>query len=112
MFRYDFDPDEVALVSDAAESELEQLIDAEIIVRDETAEPGPVWRFRHDVLRDVAYASLPKRERERLHTTIAERLEAAGALAWAADHLEAAAAAALDLDPAIDGRPTGRSMRC
>ena len=109
VFRYDFDPDEVALVSDAAESELEQLIDAEIIVRDETAEPGPVWRFRHDVLRDVAYASLPKRERERLHTTIAERLEAAGALAWAADHLEAAAAAALDLDPG-DRRAADRAV--
>jgi class 3 adenylate cyclase/tetratricopeptide (TPR) repeat protein len=99
VFRYDFDPDEVALVSDATEAELEQLIDAEIIVRDESAGPAPVWRFRHDVLRDVAYASLPKRERERLHATIAERLEAAGALAWAADHLEAAAMAALDLDP-------------
>jgi tetratricopeptide (TPR) repeat protein len=109
VFRYDFDPDEVALVSDAAEAELEQLIDAEIIVRDETAEPAPVWRFRHDVLRDVAYASLPKRERERLHTTIAERLEAAGALAWAADHLEAAAAAALDLDPG-DRRAADRAV--
>jgi len=99
VFRYDFDPDEVALVSDATDDLLEQLIDAEIIVRDETAGPTPVWRFRHDVLRDVAYASLPKRERARLHMTIAERLEAAGAVTWAADHLEAAAMAALDLDP-------------
>ena len=103
VFRYDFDPDEVALVSDATEAQLEQLIDAEIIVRDETAGPAPVWRFRHDVLRDVAYASLPKRERERLHVTIAEQLEAAGALAWAADHLEAGAMAALDLDPGDRG---------
>ena len=109
VFRYDFDADEVAVVSDAAEQELEQLIDAEIIVRDETAQPAPVWRFRHDVLRDVAYASLPKRERERLHTAIAERLEAAGALAWAADHLEAAAMAALDLDPG-DRRAADRAV--
>jgi class 3 adenylate cyclase/tetratricopeptide (TPR) repeat protein len=109
VYRYDFDPDEVALVSDADQAQLEQLIDAEMIVRDETGGPSPVWRFRHDVLRDVAYASLPKRERERLHTMIAERLEEAGAVTWAADHLEAAAVAALDLDPA-DRRVADRAV--
>jgi tetratricopeptide (TPR) repeat protein len=51
------------------------------------------------VLRDVAYASLPKRERQRSHTVIADKLQADGAITWAADHLEAAAMAALDLDP-------------
>src|SRR4029077_29269 len=78
--------------------ELQELIDAEIIVREEIAGSSPRWRFRHEVLRDVAYASLPKRERLRLHTVIAERLQAQGAITWAADHLEAAAHASLDLD--------------
>ena len=109
VFHYDFDPDEVALVSDAGEAELEELIDAEIIVRDETAAPHAVWRFRHDVLRDVAYASLPKRERRRSHTVIAERLLDTGALAWAADHFEAAADAALDLDP-TEREPADRAV--
>jgi len=110
VFQYDFDLEEVALVADATEADLEELIDAEIIVLDETsAGTSPVWRFRHDVLRDVAYASLPKRERQRSHTKIAERLQEAGAVMWAADHLEAAAVAARDLDPS-DREPTNRAL--
>ncbi len=99
VYRYDFDLDEVAIVANAGEDELHELIDAEIIVREESAGSSPLWRFRHEVLRDVAYASLPKRERQRLHTAIAERLHDEGAITWAAEHLEAAALAALDLDP-------------
>jgi tetratricopeptide (TPR) repeat protein len=110
VFQYDFDLEEVALVADASEADLEELIDAEIVVLDETsAGTSPVWRFRHDVLRDVAYASLPKRERQRSHTKIAERLQEAGAVTWAADHLEAAAVAARDLDPS-DREPTDRAL--
>jgi class 3 adenylate cyclase/tetratricopeptide (TPR) repeat protein len=110
VFQYDFDLEEVALVAEATEADLEQLIDAEIIVLDETsAGTSPVWRFRHDVLRDVAYASLPKRERQRSHTKIAERLQEVGAVMWAADHLEAAALAARDLD-ASDREPTDRAL--
>ncbi|TMK21819.1 MAG: hypothetical protein E6G65_04140 [Actinobacteria bacterium] len=99
VYRYDFDLEEVSTVAQAGEDELQELIDAEIIVREEIAGSSPRWRFRHEVLRDVAYASLPKRERLRLHTVIAERLQAQGAITWAADHLEAAAHASLDLDP-------------
>jgi len=102
VYMYDFDLEEVRIVAEVEEAELDELVDAEIIVREE-ATVSPVWRFRHDVLRDVAYASLPKRERQRLHTTIATRLQDAGALAWAADHLEAAAAAAQDLAPGDRG---------
>ena len=109
VYLYDFDLDEVAIVADAGEAELDELVDAEIIVREEFSGTSPVWRFRHDVLRDVAYASLPKRERQRSHTVIAERMQEAGALAWAADHLEAAAEAALDLDPA-DRAPADRAI--
>jgi class 3 adenylate cyclase/tetratricopeptide (TPR) repeat protein len=110
VYRNDFDLEEVAAVADAGQAELDELVDAEIIVRDETAgELTPVWRFRHEVLRDVAYASLPKRERERSHTVIAERLHEAGAVTWAADHFEAAALAARDLDPA-DRAPIDRAV--
>jgi class 3 adenylate cyclase/tetratricopeptide (TPR) repeat protein len=108
VYRYDFDLDEVAIVANAGEDELHELIDAEIIVREESGSPSPLWRFRHEVLRDVAYASLPKRERQRLHTVIAERLQAEGAITWAAEHLEAAALAALDLDPQ-DRAPADRA---
>ena len=109
VYMYDFDLEEVRMVSDAGEPELGDLVDAEIIVRDENVGETPVWRFRHDVLRGIAYASLPKRERQRSHTEIAERLQQAGALAWAADHLEAAATAARDLDPS-DRKPVDRAI--
>jgi tetratricopeptide (TPR) repeat protein len=48
----------------------------------------------------VAYASLPKRERRRLHLAIADALvRASKRPSFAADHLERAALASLDLDP-------------
>ncbi len=47
----------------------------------------------------MAYASLPKRERVRLHQLIADRLLVDGHISFAADHLELAALASLDLDP-------------
>src|SRR5207245_97358 len=55
--------------------------------------------FRHETLREVAYSSLPKRERLRLHLAIAEGLMKTGYPSYAADHLERAAVASLDLDP-------------
>ena len=67
------------------------------------------WRIRHAMLRDVAYASLPKRERVRLHQMIAEPLRRSGHPSWAAEHLELAALASLDLDP--DG-PDRRRAGC
>jgi tetratricopeptide (TPR) repeat protein len=108
VFLYDFDLDEAATVGAGGEPDLQELIDAEIIVREEVGGTTPMWRFRHEVLRDVAYASLPKRERQRLHTVIADRLENEGAITWAAEHLEAAALAALDLDPQ-DRAPADRA---
>ena len=60
--------------------------------------PVARWRVRHATLKEVAYASLPKRERVRLHQLIADRLFADSHPAWAADHLELAAIASLDLD--------------
>jgi len=60
-------------------------------------------------VREVAYASLPKRERRRLHEAIASWLMDPDDIAWAADHLERAATAALDLDPA-DHEPADRAI--
>src|SRR3989442_12960055 len=53
----------------------------------------------HSTLKDVVYGSLSKRERERLHQRVAQSLLDSGHPSLAADHLELAAAASLDLDP-------------
>ena len=68
-------------------AEIEELIEAEIVVPDTGAGP-PHWRLRHSTLKDVAYASLPKRERARLHAILADRLLAEDHPSWAAEHLE------------------------
>jgi class 3 adenylate cyclase/tetratricopeptide (TPR) repeat protein len=99
VFMYSFDLAELAVVDDLATvDELQMLEDAEIIVRDEGRVTAQ-WRLRHATLREVAYASLPKRERLRLHSLIARNLLDTGHPSWAADHLELAALAARDLDP-------------
>ncbi|MGH9101609.1 MAG: adenylate/guanylate cyclase domain-containing protein [Acidimicrobiales bacterium] len=104
VFVFSFDRSELALVADVPEGELLALEDAEVLVHDEGARPR--WRFRHETLRDVAYGSLTKRERLRLHLQIADGLIAQGRRpAWAADHLERAARASLDLYPADRALP-------
>jgi class 3 adenylate cyclase/tetratricopeptide (TPR) repeat protein len=96
-----FSEDDLKLVTEPREGVLHTLQEAELLVRDPDR-PGE-WRFRHALLREVAYDSLPKRERERLHCLVVEGLRASGAaerfpqtVAW---HLEQAARAALDLRP-------------
>lgn len=105
-----FEEPKLALVADASPEVLATLEDEELLVRDE--EFRGRWRFRHELLREVAYDSLPKRERRRLHERVAEgmdELEASERHAQAvAFHLEAAAKAALDLDPA-DRDPARRA---
>jgi class 3 adenylate cyclase/tetratricopeptide (TPR) repeat protein len=96
-FFVSFDLDELHLVDpEATLDELARLEEDEILVRERDHDR---WRVRHVTLKDVAYASLPKRERVRMHGLIADRLLATGHLSWAADHLELGAEAALDLDP-------------
>jgi class 3 adenylate cyclase/tetratricopeptide (TPR) repeat protein len=98
-FFVSFDLEEIRTIDpDVTEEELEQLEEAEVIVQEDETQAVPRWRVRHATLKDVAYASLPKRERVRLHQTIADRLLGEGHPAWAADHLELAAIASLDLD--------------
>ncbi len=99
VFMYSFDLAELGVVDPGATvDELQMLEDAEIIVRDE-GRVAAQWRLRHATLREVAYASLPKRERLRLHELVAQNLLSTGHPSWAADHLELAALAARDLDP-------------
>ncbi len=103
--RATFHVDELALVAEPGEdlgALLETLEDEELLVRDEHR-PG-VYRFRHGIVRDVAYESLPKRERRELHLRLAAALSedeqtAARYPRSIAYHLEQAAKAALDLDP-------------
>jgi len=100
--RATFDVSELALIVDADEDVLDVLEDEELLLRDE--DRPSVWRFRHGLVRDVAYESLPKRERERLHLRVADELSkdretAARYPRSIAYHLERAARAALDLEP-------------
>ena len=99
VFIYSFDLSAIQALDEAVTSEeLEQLVDAEVLVRDDMG-ANPSWRIRHATLKDVAYGSLPKRERLRLHRIVAQKELAAGHRSWTADHLELAAFASLDLDP-------------
>jgi class 3 adenylate cyclase/tetratricopeptide (TPR) repeat protein len=100
VFKYAFDLTDLAAVGqEATPEELQQLEDAEVIVRDPEPAESQQWRLRHSTLKDVAYASLPKRERLRLHELAAQYLLERGHRSLAADHLEMAAFAAIDLDP-------------
>ena len=96
-----FDVDELALIVEPRKAWLDEAEDEEILIPDDER-PG-VWRFRSDVLRDVAYESLAKRERQRLHLRVANELSrpelADRYPRTIAFHLEQAARAALDLNP-------------
>ena len=100
VFKYAFDLMELAVVDrEVTAQELQELEDAEIVVRD--PEPGKPqrWRLRHSTLKEVVYASVAKRERVRLHELVAQFLLDRDHRSLAADHLELAALASLDLDP-------------
>lgn len=99
--RTTFEAEDLALIAEPDDAALAELEDEEIIVRDEEREG--TRRFRHDLLRDVAYESLTKRERRALHLRLADHLrepERADRYPRAiAYHLEQAARASLDLNP-------------
>ncbi|HET6770899.1 MAG TPA: tetratricopeptide repeat protein [Actinomycetota bacterium] len=87
-------------IADPREEIIGLLDEAEILFRDAAR---PDWlRFRHEMVRDVAYQTLAKRERMRLHQQVADGIIAAGAEErhhhMVAYHLEQAARASLDLD--------------
>ena len=96
-----FDLDELRLVAEPKEELLAEAEEEELLEHDR--DRPEVWRFRSDLLREVAYDGLAKRERQRLHLRAAEELSAPGRVnhfpRTIAYHLEQAARAALDLDP-------------
>jgi tetratricopeptide (TPR) repeat protein len=97
--RSSFYTTDLAMVVDASDEALRRLEDEELLVRDR--DRPEVWRFQHQMVRDVAYESLAKRERLQLHLAVADRLADEGRYpAGLAHHLELAARASLDLDPA------------
>src|SRR5438876_985784 len=100
VVKYAFDLTELGVVDpEASAEELQQLEDAEMIVRDPQPGEPELWRLRHSTLKEVIYASLAKRERLRLHELVARFLLDGGHPSLAADHLELAAFASIDLDP-------------
>ena len=99
-----FSESELAYIAEPNKELLQILEDAELLLPD--PKRSGVWRFRHDMLRDVAYETMPKRERLRLHLRVADELERADPARHPqgiAYHLEQAAKASLDLDPADRG---------
>jgi class 3 adenylate cyclase/tetratricopeptide (TPR) repeat protein len=96
--RSTFNATELAIVAEPTAEAMVRLEEEELLVRDR--DRPEVWRFNHEVVRDVAYESLPKRERLRLHLALADRIAGDARLRSSlAYHLERAARASLDLEP-------------
>lgn len=96
-----FPVSKLSYIADPREEIIDLLEDGEIMFRD-PKRPG--WlRFRHEMVREVAYETLAKRERVRLHQRVADGIIEAGTEErhhnTVAYHLEQAARASLDLDP-------------
>jgi class 3 adenylate cyclase/tetratricopeptide (TPR) repeat protein len=92
---------ELSLITQANPKILRDLEDEEFLVRD-PERPG-VWRFRHETLRHVAYETLSKRDRLRLHLQLADGISASSEAdrypQVIAHHLAQASRASLDLEP-------------
>lgn len=96
-----FPVSKLAYIAEPREEIIGLLEEAEILFRD-PKRPG--WlRFRHEMVREVAYQTLAKRELMRLHQRVADGIIETGAEErhhnTVAYHLEQAARASLDLDP-------------
>jgi class 3 adenylate cyclase/tetratricopeptide (TPR) repeat protein len=106
-----FHESQLALITPADQDVLRTLEEEEMIVRD--GDRPERWRFRHELLREVAYETVTKRDRIRLHRAVAEGLDELEATekhaAQVAYHLEEAARAALDLDPS-DREPARKAV--
>jgi class 3 adenylate cyclase/tetratricopeptide (TPR) repeat protein len=97
-----FDNEELKRLAEPRSAWLEEAVDEDLLVADEER-PGR-YRFRSDVIRDVVYESVAKRERQRLHLQLANELAATPELEerhprTIAFHLEQAARASVDLNP-------------
>jgi len=69
------------LVEGPVERHLEQAVLRDIVSEEPSMEPA--YRFKHILIRDVAYATLPKARRAELHRRVVDWLRA-----WAGDRLE------------------------
>lgn len=69
------------LVDGPVEQHLEQAILRDIVTEEPSAEPA--YRFKHILIRDVAYATLPKARRAELHRRVVDWLRP-----WAGDRLD------------------------
>ncbi len=86
-----------ALYGEPVESDLEALRRKALIEERPTAGPGH-WAFRHQLIRDVAYGSLPRVERAGLHERVAGRLGEGEAFAERAELIAYHLTQAADLD--------------
>jgi class 3 adenylate cyclase/tetratricopeptide (TPR) repeat protein len=69
------------LVEGPVERQLEQAVLRDMVTEEPSVEPS--YRFKHILIRDVAYATLPKARRAELHRRVVDWL-----IAWAGDRLE------------------------
>lgn len=73
----EFEREQVAgIIEDGAAEHLDALARRGVVLPNRRAGPG-AYRFRHLLLREVAYAALPKADRARLHERFGDALEAA-----------------------------------
>jgi len=99
-FFVSFDLEELHTIDpEATEEELRQLEDAEVVVREERRRGPQRWRLRHATVKGRGVRQ-PAQARARAAAPADRRSPARGGRhVWAADHLELAALASLDLDP-------------
>ena len=89
--------DVAALVDGDAAASLTTLVRRELVRPGEAGDPGREgWSFRHSLIRDVAYGSVPKRRRAELHERLAARAVGGGT--------DGDAQAGLHLDRAVRAR--------
>ncbi|MGI8929219.1 MAG: AAA family ATPase [Candidatus Limnocylindrales bacterium] len=110
----------VAAIAPATEAApLQQHLEDAILrdlITEERVPDEPTFRFRHILIRDVAYATLPKARRAELHRAVADWLRA-----WAGDrieefaeieayHLEQAVLLRRELEGGVDGDSRDRAV--
>jgi len=108
----------VAALADSADLDhhLEEAILRDLIVPERSTDEDPTYRFKHILIRDVAYAALPKARRAGLHLGVADWLER-----WAGErrdefieilgyHLEQAANLRREVEGAADDRIVTRAV--
>ena len=101
--------DVAALVERDVGPALVSLVRRELIRPGEPGDPaGTGWSFRHSLIRDVAYGSIPKWRRAELHECLAAQTDARGSDAdvFAAFHLDQALRALVEIG--VDGPHVAR----